>query len=130
MHACNFQILIAFHSFCSRGASKGRKYVPLNSLTLSRHTGGDSASENEGQKTEHGANADDMKPQAKRPWWQSLPPNKNKKNKVILDEYDKLKSSLPKWPWIEALKSSTCKPSISIVKGHDLTKYCIFSFSW
>ena len=98
-------------------ASKGRKYVPLNSLTLSRHTG-DSASENEGQKTEMEADANDMKPPAKRPWWQSLPPNKNKKNKVILDEYDKLKSSLPKWPWIEALKSSSCRTLFSIFYGH------------
>ena len=92
--------------------------MPLNSLTLSRHTTGDSASENEGHKAEMEADAADMKPPAKRPWWQSLPPNKNKKNKVILDEYDKLKSSLPKWPWIEALKSSSCMPLFPIFNGY------------
>ena len=41
----------------------------------------------------------------KQPWWQSLPPNKNKKNKVILEQYDKLKSSLPEWPWIGNLSN-------------------------
>ena len=41
----------------------------------------------------------------KRPWWESLPSNKNQKNKVILDEYDKIKSSAPKWPWMTALKA-------------------------
>ena len=40
----------------------------------------------------------------KRPWWQNLPSKKNQKNKVILEEYDKLKSSLPEWPWMAALK--------------------------
>ena len=43
----------------------------------------------------------------KRPWWESLPSNKNQKNKVILDEYDKLKSSIPKWPWMTALKEGS-----------------------
>ena len=33
--------------------------------------------------------------------------NKNQKNKVILDEYDKLKSSIPKWPWMTALKEGS-----------------------
>ena len=42
----------------------------------------------------------------KRPWWQNLPSKKNQKNKVILEEYDKLKSSLPEWPWMTALKNS------------------------
>ena len=41
----------------------------------------------------------------KRPWWQNLPSKKNQKNKVILEEYDKLKSSLPEWPWMAALKN-------------------------
>ena len=41
----------------------------------------------------------------KKPWWQNLPSKKNQKNKVILEEYDKLKSSLPEWPWMAALKN-------------------------
>ena len=51
----------------------------------------------------------------KQPWWQSLPPNKNKKNKVILEQYDKLKSSLPEWPWIGNLSN---KMSIRTIFGH------------
>merc|ERR1719323_584707 len=43
----------------------------------------------------------------KRPWWESLSPNKNQKNKVILDEYDKLKSANTKWPWMTALKDGS-----------------------
>lgn len=42
----------------------------------------------------------------KRPWWQSLPSNKVNKNKVILDEYDKVKASMPEWPWLSALKGA------------------------
>jgi len=42
-----------------------------------------------------------------RPWWESLSPNKNQKNKVILDEYDKLKSANTKWPWMTALKDGS-----------------------
>ena len=83
--------------------------MPLNSLTLSRHTEapknkekGESTS-NQKLSTEEGGLKQDDNSKVKIPWWQSLPPNKNKKNKVILDQYDKLKSSLPEWPWIDAL---------------------------
>jgi len=84
------------------------KYVPLNSMTLSsrkqppKKSAEDTSVEEEiTQENNEGRN--------KRPWWESLPSNKNQKNKnkVILDEYDKLKSSIPKWPWMSALKEGS-----------------------
>ena len=83
--------------------------MPLNSLTLSRHTEApknkekEDSNSNQKLSTEEGDLKQDDNSKVKIPWWQSLPPNKNKKNKVILEQYDKLKSSLPEWPWIDAL---------------------------
>lgn len=77
------------------------KYVPLNSLTLSEHR---RFSSPEGQSEEA---FEESEGQNKKAWWESLPQNKMDKNKVILEEYDKLKSSMPEWPWIEALKASS-----------------------
>ena len=80
--------------------------MPLNSLTLSRHTEAPKNKEKESTSNQKLSTEDlkqDDNSKVKIPWWQSLPPNKNKKNKVILEQYDKLKSSLPEWPWIDAL---------------------------
>ena len=85
--------------------------MPLNSLTLSRHT---ESPENEDDiHQEPSEEKQGLEMRVKQPWWQSLPPNKNKKNQVILEEYDKLKSSLPEWPWIEALKSAKNEPALT-----------------
>jgi hypothetical protein len=43
----------------------------------------------------------------KRPWWQSLPNAQGQKNQAIRQQYDELKSSVPDWPWIQALKASS-----------------------
>jgi len=85
---------------------RGFKYVPLNSMTLStrkqpaKNSAGVTSEEQQTPK-------EDNEGRNKRPWWESLPSNKNQKNKVILDEYDKLKSSIPKWPWMTALKEGS-----------------------
>jgi len=86
--------------------NRGFKYVPLNSMTLaSRKQPPKKSAEVESEEEEKPE--EDNEGRNKRPWWESLPSNKNQKNKVILDEYDKLKSSIPKWPWMSALKEGS-----------------------
>jgi len=84
------------------------KYVPLNSMTLSSRKQPPKKSA-EDTTEEEATPENDNEGRNKRPWWESLPSNKNQKNKnkVILDEYDKLKSSIPKWPWMSALKEGS-----------------------
>merc|ERR1712129_560397 len=87
---------------------RGFKYVPLNSMTLSTRK---QPAKNSAEVTseEQQSPKEDNEGRNKRPWWESLPSNKNQKNKnkVILDEYDKLKSTVPKWPWMTALKEGS-----------------------
>ena len=88
-------------------SERGFKYVPLNSMTLSSRkpeSSSSSNSESQANPKPNETTAENNEGRNKRPWWQSLPSGKNQKNKVILEEYDKLKSSLPKWPWMSALK--------------------------
>lgn len=80
------------------------KYVPLNSMTLANRK--PTGEKKESSEAENESMSKDVKAPTKRPWWQNLPPKKSQKNKVILEEYDKLKSSLPEWPWMAALKKT------------------------
>ena len=80
------------------------KYVPLNSMTLANRK--PTGEKKESSEAESESVSKDVKVTTKRPWWQNLPPKKSQKNKVILEEYDKLKSSLPEWPWMAALKKT------------------------
>ena len=75
-------------------------------MTLASRKPAESQKEPSGTQTESENSPDDENNRAKRPWWQNLPSKKNQKNKVILEEYDKLKSSLPEWPWMAALKKT------------------------
>lgn len=86
---------------------KGFKYVPLNSMTLSaRKPASQTSTDDEDTSGEQKSNeASSGAPSTKRPWWQSLPAKKKNKNQVILDEYEKIKSTLPEWPWMSALKN-------------------------
>ena len=98
-------MVIKYDSFFFRD-SKVFKYVPLNSMTLASRKPAENQKEPSGTQTESKNSPDDENNRAKRPWWQNLPSKKNQKNKVILEEYDKLKSSLPEWPWMAALKKT------------------------
>ena len=33
-------------------------------------------------------------------WWEALPAKRKDKNKIILEELDKLRESVPDWPWL------------------------------
>ena len=60
------------------------KYIPLNSLTLLKH---------HQMKNGEGGGSNKL-------WWEALPAKRKDKNKVILDELDKLRESVPDWPWL------------------------------
>ena len=61
-------------------------YIPLNSLTLSRHNDKTSTT---------------LEPGDGKPWWERLPNEKINKTKNILSRLDKLRTSDPSWPWMK-----------------------------
>ena len=107
-----------------RKASAFAKYVPLNSLTLSRinqlkpgNGGIDGGSQynsntdplNDGKKNPNenneGNNASNNgdKKNSILPWWKQFPKKTKNKNKQILSELNKITEALPEWPWVNSL---------------------------
>ena len=116
-----------------RNASAFAKYVPLNSLTLSRISQlkpGNGATVGGSQSN---SSTDHKKDQAKTPnedsdikntpnmkgnknslvpWWKQFPKKTKNKNKQILNELNKITDSLPEWPWMNSLSKSSKKPFV------------------
>ena len=107
-----------------RKASAFAKYVPLNSLTLSRinqlkpgNGGIDGGSQhnsntdplNDGKKNPNENNeGNDVsnngdKKNSILPWWKQFPKKTKNKNKQILSELNKITEALPEWPWVNSL---------------------------
>ena len=86
--------------------------MPLNSMTLSARKP-TSTSMDEAAAPVAAENNEGRK---KRPWWESLPYNKNQKNKNILEQYDKLKSSVPEWPWMSTLKEANATIDVPLTR--------------
>ena len=104
------------------------KYVPLNSLTLSRLNQlkpGNGAADGGSQPT---SSEDPLKDQKKTPnenndvknssnakksnnsilpWWKQFPKKTKNKNKQILNELNKITEALPEWPWVNSLSKQS-----------------------
>ena len=96
------------------------KYVPLNSLTLSRinqiKTGnsGGSREPSQGSKLHHPnapnddahnndeSTASGVNNIQRLPWWKQFPAKTKNKNAQILEELNKITEELPEWPWVGA----------------------------
>ena len=111
-----------------RNASAFAKYVPLNSLTLSRLSqlkpgngaavGGShynsSTDPKKDQKKPHNENnglknlSNEKKSKNSLvPWWKQFPKKTKNKNKQILNELNKITDTLPEWPWMNSLSKSS-----------------------
>ena len=104
-----------------RKAAASAKYVPLNSLTLSKITQlkpGNSVINREAQhasKLDHQDAPDDdndnkdknivlsKQGYTTKPWWKQFPKKTKNKNAQILSELDKITETLPEWPWVNAI---------------------------
>ena len=106
------------------------KYVPLNSLTLSKlglsKTGNDirspgtSSQDSLKQDTKYNtsSNAENAtvqlsgsgnKKPSYTPWWKQFPQKTKNKNAAILNKLNQLKETVPEWPWMNAAAVKTCK---------------------
>ena len=104
------------------------KYVPLNSLTLSRLNQlkpGNGAADGGSQPTSSEEPLQDQKKtpnenndvknlsNAKKsnnsilPWWKQFPKKTKNKNKQILNELNKITEALPEWPWVNSLSKQS-----------------------
>ena len=110
-------------------ASAFAKYVPLNSLTLSRINQlkpGNSSPLREAQhdtKLDHqippkedNDNNDENELSSQNsgntnnshvPWWKQFPKKTKNKNKQILNELNKITESLPEWPWVNSISKNS-----------------------
>ena len=108
-----------------------RKYVPLNSMTLSARKPSIKKDDEDKTDTTDNSSSESKSNEGatKTPWWQSLPSNKKNKNKVILEEYDKLKSSVPDWPWMAALRkgSANAKNPLTRTQAKDTVRVVMSS---
>ena len=132
VYYCNFRRSIEQNKYLKRSkrvASALAKYVPLNSLTLSRINQLKPGNSDSLRVAQHDTKLDNqIAPQADNdnndekdhsskssgntntshlPWWKQFPKKTKNKNKQILNKLNEITENLPEWPWVNSVSKNS-----------------------